>query len=247
LKKGKYIYQLRKGLNNKEIGNKAQSLLFLHRNGFSIPETFVIVSKVFDVYLQENRTVPANLQSEIIKLPDYSYAIRSSTSLEDSGIHSYAGQFLTLTGVRGSDNILSAVEEVWGSAISHLESGYHLRAAGSLNKIKCAVILQKMISPLISGVSFSTNPVTNLNETIIEAVEGKGEELVQKGATPLRWRFKGDKVIEGKEDYPEMQVIKRIASDTLRLKKLYRQDADVEWVYDGGKIYYLQIRSVQKT
>ncbi len=41
-----------------------------------------------------------------------------------------------------------------------------------------------MIPSELAGVSFSRNPVTNQNEIVIEAVEGAGEDLVQKGYHP---------------------------------------------------------------
>jgi hypothetical protein len=246
LKRNQYILPLTKGLKSSEIGNKAQSLLFLQRHRFRIPETFILKVRAFNEYTKNGWIIPDILKDEIKCLPDYSYAIRSSTSIEDSETHSFAGQFLTLTSVCGCDNILNAIEEVWKSAASDPESGYHLRKGGAVQEIKCAVIIQKMILPLIAGVCFSKNPVNDLKETVIESVEGRGEDLVQKGVTPFRWRFKGKLAIEGPENYPGIKVIRQVASDSLLMKKLYRRDVDIEWAYDGEHIYYLQIRAIQK-
>jgi len=246
LKKNKYIFLLNKGLKPSEIGNKAQSLLFLQRQRFKIPETFILTDLAFDEYIKNGRIIPEILKDEIKYLPDYCYAIRSSTSLEDSEAHSFAGQFLTLTSISGYNNILNAIEEVWKSAATNLNTSYYLKTGRSLRDLRCAVILQKMVGSVFSGVSFSKNPVTNLKETVIEAVEGKGEDLVQKGITPYRWRFKGKLVVEGPGDYSKIDVVRKIASDTVLLKKIYNRDVDVEWAYDGEHIYFLQIRGVQK-
>ena len=197
-------------------------------------------------FIKNGSVISDILKDEIKSLPDYSYAIRSSTSIEDSETHSFAGQFLTLTSVRGYDNILNAIKEVWKSAASDPESDYRLRAGGTVQEIRCAVIIQKMIVPLIAGVCFSKNPVNNLKEIVIESVEGKGEDLVQKGVTPYRWRFKGKLSIEGPENYSGISAIRKVATDSVLMKKLYKRDVDVEWAYDGEHIYYLQIRAIQK-
>jgi phosphohistidine swiveling domain-containing protein len=246
LKRNKYILPLAPGLRSTEIGNKAQSLLFLKRNRLRIPETYILTAPAFAEFIKNGPVIFEILKDEIKSLPDYSYAIRSSTSIEDSETHSFAGQFLTLTSVRGYDNILNAIIEVWKSAASAPESYYGVRAGGTVQEIRCAVIIQKMIVPLIAGVCFSKNPVNNLNEIVIESVEGKGEDLVQRGVTPYRWRFKGKLSIEGPENYSGISAIRKVASDSLSMKKLYKRDVDVEWAYDGEHIYYLQIRAIQK-
>ena len=133
------------------------------------------------------------LRKEVLQLPDVTYAVRSSTTAEDSKDYSYAGQFQTLMNIRGTENILKAVQEVWNSA-SLLSDNEYLRKT-KISTLKCGVIIQEMISSKLAGVSFSRNPVTNQNEIVIEAVEGFGEELVQKGITPLRWRIRKDRVL----------------------------------------------------
>ncbi|MGM0667467.1 MAG: PEP-utilizing enzyme, partial [Bacteroidota bacterium] len=84
----------------------------------------------------------------------------------------------------------------------------------------------------------------NLNEIIVEAVEGQGEDLVQKGITPHRWRIREGKITEGPADFPLQHVIEEIAKATKRLRKLYKRHVDLEWAYDGRNIYYLQVRSI---
>ncbi len=101
-----------------------------------------------------------------------------------------------------------------------------------------------MIPSLLAGVSFSRNPVTNQNEIVIEAVEGAGEDLVQKGYTPLRWRIRKDLIFEGNGQYPLFSVIRQVSADTARLRRYYGNHIDIEWVYDGKQLYYLQLRRI---
>ena len=145
--------------------------------------------------LAGDHAIIERLRSELEKLPDRTWAVRSSTSAEDSHEFSFAGQFQTVINVSGTDAILSAVMQVWDSA-RMLNDNDYIRKTG-VSSIRCGVIIQEMIPARLAGVSFSRNPVTNQNETVIEAVEGAGEELVQKGVTPLRWRIRKEAVLEG--------------------------------------------------
>lgn len=242
MKSQQLIKRLRAGLKSDETGNKANSLVFLHRYGFNIPLTFFVTIRAHERYLKERAAMVDELRREVLDLPDKLYAVRSSTTAEDSKEFSFAGQFQTLMNVRGTENIIAAVRTVWDSA-SHLNDNEYLRRTG-IRAIKCGVIIQEMIEAQLAGVSFSRNPVTNQNEIVIEALEGLGEDLVQKGITPLRWRIRKDEVIEGDSGYHSYAVIKKVAADTVKLRRYYGEHADIEWAWDGKHLYYLQLRQI---
>ena len=244
---GRYIYSLKSRFNVTETGNKAQSILFLKRHNCRIPSTFILLARTLDEYRLYGNSIIEKLKKEIARLPDCKYAIRSSTNIEDSENHSFAGQFQTLTNIRGCDNILNAIVDVWKSVDSNGKGEYILKIAGPERPVKCAVMIQEMVDSIFSGVSFSLNPVTNLNEIIVEAVEGQGENLVQKGATPFRWRIKENLILEGPEDHPLLNIVKAVAKTTISLKKQFKKHVDIEWAYDGKEVYFLQIRSVTGT
>jgi pyruvate,water dikinase len=236
------IKKLKAGLKADETGNKANSLIFLHHYGFNIPLTFLVTTFAHSRYLGEGIGVLDDLAKEIEELPQKIYAVRSSTTAEDSGEYSFAGQFQTLINISGTENILKAVQSVWDSA-ALLNSSEYLKRT-SVTEIKCGVIIQEMIPSELAGVSFSRNPVTNQNEIVIEAVEGAGEDLVQKGFTPLRWRIRKNFIFEGNEQYRLFSVIRKVATDTARLRRYYGNHIDIEWVYDGKQLYYLQLRQI---
>lgn len=236
------IKRLKAGLKSDETGNKANSLIFLHRYGFNIPVTWLVTTKAHELYLERGITALDDLRKDVARLPEFNYAIRSSTNAEDARDFSFAGQFQTLINIQGTEDILKAIQKVWDSA-SLLNNNEYLRRTG-VSTVKCAVIIQEMISSKLAGVSFSRNPVTNQDEIVIEAVEGYGEDLVQKGKSPFRWRFRNDMIIEGKTEYPYLPEIWKVAKDTLKLKKYYGNNIDIEWVFDGKKIYYLQLRQI---
>jgi len=242
MKQQPLIKKLRAGLKADETGNKANSLIFLHHYGFNIPMTYLVTTGAYDKYLAGDTAITDRLIDELEKLPARTWAVRSSTSAEDSQEFSFAGQFQTVINVSGTNAVLSAVRQVWDSA-RMLNDNDYIRKTG-VSSLRCAVIIQEMIPARLAGVSFSRNPVTNQNETVIEAVEGAGEELVQKGVTPLRWRIRREEVLEGNEQHPMIEVIRKVAADTGRLRRYYGKHTDIEWVHDGTQLYYLQLRQI---
>ena len=238
------IAPLRSNLKKEAIGNKAYSLLFLQKNRFRIPETYVVLSSAHAAYLKDPEAVLGKLRSEIEKLPGHSYIVRSSTNLEDSEKFTHAGQFKSLPHIRGTDSLLSAIQELWASPVSPLVEAYSRKLDPGHEKMQYAVILQRMIPSALAGVCFSKNPVNDQNETVVEAVEGPGEELMQKGATPLRWRLRNKKVREGEADHEKIRIIQEVASSSTKIKRLYGKHIDVEWVFDGQLVYYVQVRSI---
>lgn len=236
------IRKLRAGLNADETGNKANSLIFLHHYGFNIPLTYLVTTSAYERYRAGEETLLENLEKELGELPGKTWAVRSSTTAEDSKEFSFAGQFQTVINVKGTAAIINAVRKVWDSA-SLLSDNDYVRKTG-VSSISCGVIIQEMIPARMAGVSFSRNPVTSQNETVIEAVEGVGEELVQKGVTPMRWRIRKEMVLEGDESHELFHIIRKVAADTTKLKRYYGNHTDIEWVYDGKQLYYLQLRQI---
>ncbi len=184
------------------------------------------------------------MEEELMRLPAFEYMVRSSTTLEDSDTFSHAGQFRSVAGLQGKRSLVKAIEELWTT--SHLARD--VLYSGSTDhfpqELEYAVILQRMIPSVLAGVAFSKNPVNEQHETIVEAVEGPGEELMQKGTTPFRWRFRSRELVDGAEDHPLIHVIREVAGSTRKIKRIHGRDIDLEWVYDGEDIYYVQVRSI---
>jgi pyruvate,water dikinase len=173
------------------------------------------------------------------------YAVRSSASIEDGQNHSFAGQFKSILNVQGIDNIMRAIEAVWSSVRSQAVSSYLERHGINPHDIKMSVIVQEMVPPLYSGVSFSRNPITGMDETIVEAVSGNGEALLQNGITPGRWINKWGKWI-GRIDNGniDLDIIQEVVTETKQISSFYGEDVDLEWVYDGSAINWVQLRKI---
>jgi pyruvate,water dikinase len=242
----RYIIDLRTDGTPRGIGNKAERIQFLMNRGFRTPATFVCTWDAYLQYLEDHQDLVAALQSELsAKLdPGLTYAVRSSANVEDDLSHSFAGQFKSVLDVRGLDGVLEAIWSVWATAQSAGVQTYLERNGINPRDLKMAVIIQEMVNPVLSGVSFSKNPMTGLDEVVVEAVEGSGEILVQQGVTPKRWVNKWGDWIAKPDDDAELDVIQEIVDQTKDIAKTYGQPVDLEWVYDDHAIHWVQLREI---
>ena len=96
-------------------GHKAAALAALLRDGFDVPNGFVIPVG----------TEPAltDIAAGLARLGDRPVAVRSSGVAEDLPDASYAGQYDTVLGVRGAEAVAAAASRVLASARSTAERG----------------------------------------------------------------------------------------------------------------------------
>ena len=113
-----------------------------------------------------------------------SFAVRSSASGEDSEDMSAAGQMTTYLGIKGSDEICSAVVKCWSSQFEFVAIEYKRGYGQELNSMM-AVVIQEMVDCDSAGVLFTCDPVSgNERELIISANYGIGESVVSAMAEP---------------------------------------------------------------
>lgn len=242
-----YVFAIHSRAKLRDAGGKAESLLFLSKQDVSVPKSHVIVWDAFLAYQEGNTAVIPHLRNQLTKIinPDKAYAVRSSANVEDGGEHSFAGQFYSELNVNGLEQILEAIQSVWQSAENDALQPYLTQAGLAQSDLKMAVVVQEMVTPVASGVAFSKNPLTGLDETIVEAVMGSGEALVQGGATPMRWVHKWGELIEtAVSPHIPPPVIDTVIAQTKQLAKAYGSPVDLEWVWDGTAVHWLQIRPI---
>ncbi len=220
----------------------------MRKLGFPVPETYVIPMKVRESFSIEKEKVRAQIRREIQPLAekDTSWAIRSSGALEDHQNHSFAGQFVTILDVKGTNDMLNSIEKVWDSGNKVREDLYKIASSVAIKPMGMSVIIQEMVQSVWSGVAFSINPVTGRNEFVIEAVKGCGAQLVQDGAKPFRYIWHQDTWdcdTEPEEDFKE--VLDKLVDGIKKLHKAYGGAVDIEWAFDGKNLYYLQCREVK--
>lgn len=242
-----YLVSLHKTKRPHRIGRKAENLHFLIRRGFPIPATLVCPWSVHDHYLAGDKQVLQELHLALQQnlAPNQSYAVRSSADVEDGLDHSFAGQFQTRLGVRGSENVLQAIVDVWSSAHSPTVLAYLDGLGLAHTELRMAVIVQHMVEPVLSGVSFSKDPITGTDEVVVEAVQGSGEALVQEGITPQRWVHKWGTWTQQPEssDIP-LDLLSEVVRATRAIAQAYDRPVDLEWVYDGQMVRWVQLREI---
>ena len=201
-------------LRREEAGGKARNLEWLDRRGATVPLTWVIGKP------ESLDRVPL----DSTKL----YAVRSSAPDEDGDGVSRAGAYLTELDVP-ADGVPLATRQVLANAEGHDRMG---------------VLVQEMVHPVVSGVAFSRNPVTGLSDVVVEATEGRGDALLQEGAEPLRWVSRHGSFIEQPAERDSLSgLVQEVVEKTTELSESFGP-ADLEWVWDGEDIWWVQIRPI---
>ncbi len=243
----RFIYRLTsKNLPNL-IGNKARNLHNLSKYGYRIPVTHVCTWNAYLESIQGHEQVVETLRLELEEVLDLTqtYSVRSSANIEDGLDHAFAGQFTSVLDVHGLDELLMGIQEVWNSARASRLVSYLNKIGHDARDVKMAVVIQEMVSPVVSGVSFSKNPLTGLNEVIVEAVSGRGDALLQDGINPNRWVYKGGNwIVEPEDTEVEISLVREVAELTMAIASANGEAVDLEWVYDGQHIYWLQLRNI---
>ena len=200
-------------------------------------------------------------------------AVRSSSTGEDIGDATAAGQQSTYLNVMGENEVLTAVRQVWASLFNARAIFYRKTKNLSLAKAGIAVPIQLMVESEVSGVAFSLDPVTNdKSKIVVESVYGLGEMIVQGEVTPDHFEFekknlevtyheigrqdqellrrgKENKVVPVSKAYGARQkaptkILTEVAELTKKLEQHYLRPQDVEWAWDGKKVYLVQTRPV---
>jgi pyruvate,water dikinase len=112
-------------------------------------------------------------------------AVRSSATSEDSADASFAGLQDTYLWVRGADHVLEQVRRCWASLYSVESVTYRLHRGIPEEDLAMAVVVQRMVDSLSSGVMFTRSPLTGDRSVVcIDASWGLGSAVVSGDVTP---------------------------------------------------------------
>ena len=71
------------------------------------------------------------------------------------------------------------------------------------------------------------------------------ENLVQNGITPERWVNKwGEWTVKPEVSPIKTDLIQDVVAKTKQIANNFGSDIDVEWVYDGNSIHWVQLREI---
>jgi rifampicin phosphotransferase len=244
------------------VGSKAANLGALVDAGFPVPDGFVLTVDAFERFLELHRAdhqkepdpgtrnIPESIVPEVVRvidaMGDIPLAVRSSSIAEDLPDASYAGQYTTVLGARGIEEVLNAVRQCWESSFGPRAETYRTRQ-GEVGPAPVAVVIQRLVEADAAGVAFTANPITgDHDEVLVSAVRGLGERLVSGEASPDEWVVRPGQVES--RNAPEAAVdqrqVVRIADLARRIEAHFGRPQDVEWVLAGDSIYVLQARPI---
>ena len=177
-------------------------------------------------------------------------AVRSSYGDEDGSERSFAGQLESVLDVEGEEACLDAVRRVYASAFTPSLASYAPARDPEAHSPCLAVVVQRMLTPLAAGVAFSVDPVTREPRVVVEAVPGVAENLLRGAVTPARFVIDPggafthvDRTVLGEGRLPEA-ILLDLAALVRRLAADAGRDQDVEWAWDGSRLWLLQARPI---
>lgn len=232
--------------------------------------------------LIESGKIPDDLQDEIIKAyeelnkrfgEEQFVAIRSSATAEDLPEASFAGQQKTYLNVIGKEDLLKAVKGCWASLFEPRAIFYREQQGFEHEKVKLAVVVQRMVQSEKAGVMFTVDPVLQQNNILsIEAGYGLGETVVSGSITPDTYRVDKNTLEIKEKDISKQEwmlaridkenkkvniplplqnlqklsddEIKELAKIGIAIEKHYNFPQDIEWAYEKGKFYIVQSRAI---
>ncbi|PIQ24325.1 hypothetical protein COW36_24035 [bacterium (Candidatus Blackallbacteria) CG17_big_fil_post_rev_8_21_14_2_50_48_46] len=200
-------------------GRKAESLLWMVRQGLPVPNGACLLPEACERFIQsqgweslleafwqgelpfselekrfETAPLPGPLKTALSTFleshPNQHWAVRSSGLLEDLEGASFAGLYLTRLNIRGQSELEDAIKACWLSQYHERVQHYIQRQNLDPRQVQMGVVLQAMIPAEKSGVLFSVNPLKGRDtEMLIEAVYGLGEALVGGEVTPSQYGY----------------------------------------------------------
>jgi pyruvate,water dikinase len=172
--------------------------------------------------------------------PSKVYAVRSSPDGEEDELRSFAGQFTTRLDVSAA-NVLDAIRVVATPDRGRIAT--HATRLGVAVPDQLGVVVQEMVPAASAGIAFSRNPLTGLDEVVVETVPTRGDALADESLTPDRWVYRwGTFTTAPAEPRVPRQVVEAVAKETARLAVAQGRPIDLEWAHDGTTTWWLQAR-----
>jgi rifampicin phosphotransferase len=240
---------------NQKFGGKVRALAAL-KGIATIPAWFALAPEAFTAsngpstdpsQFRLHEDVIAALEEAMTELcPNGELvAVRSSAADEDGAQHSFAGQLETRLNVAHKD-VPDAVLEVWRSAFSERLLEYR-RTMKLADGGAPAVLIQQMVNATSAGVAFSADPVTGESVTVIAAVPGLGESLVNGERDGDTYRVKNGQVEivatpEG-GTLTESRALE-IARLAAKCEANFGCPQDIEWAFENSQLFLLQSRPI---
>lgn len=237
------VGHLEENLSPADYGQKAYWLSWLHHEGYVVPDALFLPAADMEV-CDFDRDVNPEFDFSILlarfRVGDgYRIAVRSSASCEDTEAASFAGHFQTLAGFFTLTEVVNSIRTVFAS----------WKSAQLARSCRMGVILQQFIEANVSGIAFSSNPVTGSKaQILISAAKGRGSEIVsgRVAAEEIVVDKNGPTLTTGefRTRGLELRHVNEIANACCKIEKKLGMPVDIEWCIDSAtrNLYFLQCR-----
>jgi len=228
------------------IGGKGMGIHLLWKSGAKVPDSVCIPAAM---------NLETAVEAVLAHFKDHdetkSYAVRSSASIEDGKVKSYAGQFRSFLRVRGRVQLAEhcrRIRDLNSEEHRHLQS----YAGTELKELSMHIVVQEVVEAEQSGVLFTCDPVSgSRSHIILERVEGTSEHLMDGSAAGERFVVhRGGSGKERAVPSPSHDA----ETDTLVCTALELEERlsghfdgsplDFEWAVKDGEPVWLQVRPV---
>ncbi len=233
----------------KRVGSKAYNLSKMLHAGLNVPHFFVV--PLDTVAREVGLATPDGaggqweaLHKEVLTALEYlggaMFVVRSSAMAEDTADRSHAGEYDTWSCIERQDVPVSVVRQI--------ES----MVAASGQDARGSVIVQEMILGDVSGVCFTTDPVSgDQDRLILEAVPGGNDALTDGRVVPVRYTVdKPARSVVKEESGGHWQgvVSNELLQGLLRavdtVQETFGRPQDIEWTVKNDEIWILQSRPI---
>ncbi|MBT8142661.1 MAG: phosphoenolpyruvate synthase [Gammaproteobacteria bacterium] len=172
--------KIRQEMHGLDVDNIQQ----LTRTGKNI-RNWILEAPFSSAFEQAIRVAFTSMTDEIGN--DLAVAVRSSATAEDLPDASFAGQQETFLNVRGIENVLTAIKEVFASLYNDRAIAYRVHHGFEHHNVALSAGIQQMVrsDTGASGVMFTLDTESGFRDVIfITASYGLGETVVQGAVNP---------------------------------------------------------------
>ncbi len=249
------------------LGSKIENLKIMQNAGLPVPEfeTFpfdeLVPSKhLIEASLLESEGKSAKEKSSILKaavrksvvisrnpvLKGELFSVRSSSCVEDSAENSFAGQFDTFLNVERKDipeRIIDCVCSLYNENVLD----YMEKAGLDIGQLQMNVIVQRMVNADVSGILFTANPQGILNESVIVAGRGLGENVVSDRIDTTSYYYSLTDDIyyyDGKENLLSDEMVRELILTSKKICGFIGEYTDIEFAIENDELFILQARPI---
>jgi rifampicin phosphotransferase len=200
------------------------------------------------------------------------YAVRSSATAEDLPHASFAGQQDTYLNIIGRESILKHISKCWASLFTERAVIYRMQNGFDHRQVHISVIIQRMVSPQVSGILFTADPVSSNRKVVsIDAGFGLGEALVSGLVSADHYKVQDGIIVnkriankklaihgrngggtetqsilpdQQKEQALTDQHIVQLARIGRQIESHFGSPQDIEWCLEGDTFYIVQSRPI---